>query len=353
MQGETRPPRSGTLEVDADPASVPTNAFGRKELPALTTVESSLRLRASPTRREATRLLRVLALALAAAGCGPDTVDRERREDTLTSGVLRIAAEPDVATLVRATAEAFEAGYPAATISVEARTSREAMADVFANRADLAVIGREIEEIERQAATEAGLEMEAFRWARDGVAVLTHPSNPVNQVSYDDLKLALSSPGVSWGEFGGADRPIVPVLPDPQSGLAQFVARALVEREDVVVPAVATAGDSALLAEVRRTPGALGFVSAARLGAGVKTLAVARTKGMPYVGLDAETVHDRDYPLTRSFQIVGRVPGVKLAGGFITFATSEPGQRLVRDQGFVPATVPVRFTRKLQAKASH
>ena len=37
-----------------------------------------------------------------------------------------------MATLVRATADAFEAGYPDASISVEARTSREAMAALFA-----------------------------------------------------------------------------------------------------------------------------------------------------------------------------------------------------------------------------
>ncbi len=319
----------------------------------MTTVKPSLRLRQSQSWRGPTRLLRVLLLAVAATGCESDAPHRERREDTLTSGVLRIAAEPDVATLVRATADAFEAGYPSASISVEARTSREAMADVFANRADLAVIGREIEAIERLAATEAGIEMEAFRWARDGVAVLTHPSNPVNQVSYDDLRLALSEPGVSWGEFGGADRPVVPVLPDPQSGLAQFVARALVEREDVVVPAVTAADDSVIQAEVRRQPGALGFASSARLGPGVKRLALSRTKGMPYVELDPETVHSRTWPLTRSFQIVSRVPGVALGGGFITYATSEQGQRLVRDRGYVPATVPVRFTRRLPAKASH
>jgi phosphate transport system substrate-binding protein len=286
-------------------------------------------------------------------GCAPDATNRERREDTLTSGVLRIAAEPDVATLVRATADAFEAGYPGSSISVEARTSREAMADVFANRADLAVIGREIEAIERQAATEAGLEMEAFRWARDGVAVIVHPSNPVNQVSNDDLRLALSEPGVPWSEFGGAGRPVVPVLPPAERGLAQFVARALVEREDVLVPAVTAPDDSAVALEVARRADALGFVSSARLRPGVKTLALSRTQGMPYVELDAQTVHERSWPLTRSFQIVSRVPGVKLGGGFLTFATSEPGQRLVHDHGFVPATVPVRFTRRLPAAASH
>jgi phosphate transport system substrate-binding protein len=292
-------------------------------------------------------------LALMATGCAPDAPYRERREDTLTSGVLRIAAEPDVATLVRATADAFEAGYPGSSISVEARTSREAMADVFANRADLAVIGREIESIERQAATEAGLEMEAFRWARDGVAVIVHPSNPVNQVSHDDLRLALSTPGLAWSEFGGVDRPIVPVLPPPDRGLAQYVARALVEREDVVVPALTAGDDSTLAGEVGRRPDALGFVSSARLAPGVKVLALSRAQGMPYVELDAESVYQRDWPLTRSFQIVSRVPGVKLGGGFLTYATSEQGQRLVRDHGFVPATVPVRFTRRLPAAASH
>jgi phosphate transport system substrate-binding protein len=319
----------------------------------LTTVSTSLRLPATLRWSGRSRLLRVALLALAASGCAPDAPHRERREDTLTSGVLRIAAEPDVATLVRATADAFEAGYPDASISVEARTSREAMADVFANRADLAVIGREIEEIERQAATEAGLEMEAFRWARDGVAVLAHPSNPVNQVSCDDLRLALSTPNVSWAEFGGPDRAVVPVLPAPETGVAQYVARLLVEREDVLVPAVSSGGDSAITVTVRRTPAALGFVSSARLTPGVKVLAVSRAQGMPYVELDKETVYLREYPLTRSFQIVSRIPGVKLGGGFVTFATSDPGQRLVRDHGFVPATVPVNFTRRLPAARAH
>ncbi len=313
---------------------------------------TSLRLPASRRPGGPVPLLGWGLLCLAMTGCAPDATNRERREDSLTSGVLRIAAEPDVATLVRATANGFVAGYPAASITVEARLSREAMADVFANRADLAVIGREIEQIERQAATEAGLEMEAFRWAHDGVAVIAHPSNPVNQVSYDDLAAFLSAPG-EWSEVGGADRRVVPVLPPPATGLAQFVARALVGREDVLAPAVTAADDSLAQLEVRRNVDALGFVSAARLGPGVKVLALARTKGMPYVALDAETVHGRDYPLARSFHLVRRLPGVQLAGGFITYATSEQGQRLVADAGFVPATVPVRFTRRLPTAASH
>src|SRR5207247_68010 len=83
---------------------------------------------------------------------------------------------PEVVPLVRATARAFQDSYPDASIRVVARGSREAMGDVFANRADLAVVGREIEQVERQTATEARIDMEAYRWAWDGVAAVVHPS---------------------------------------------------------------------------------------------------------------------------------------------------------------------------------
>ena len=298
-------------------------------------------------------LLGAVLLAGLAAGCSPDATHRERQEDTLTSGVLTIAAEPDVTPVLVASAQAFERSYPEASIRVVALGSRAAMADVFANRADLAVIGREIEQVERQAATEARIDMEAYRWARDGVAVIVHPANPVNQLSFDDLREILTGESTSWGEFGGPDRRVVPVIEAPTQSLTQYVARQILEREDIVTAAVLAEDDSAVIAHVARTPDALGFVSQSSLQPGVKVLAVSRAKGLPYVDLDAETVYHRDYPLTRSYNLVTRVPGVKLGQGFITFALSEPGQRLVRDGNRVPASVPVRFTRRLPTASSH
>ena len=89
------------------------------------------------------------------------------------------------------------------------------------------------------------------------------------------------------------------------------------------------------------------------VGDGVRVLLLSRTTGMPYVPLDAETVYRQEYPLARTFHVVTRVPGVQLGGGFITYATSDVGQMLVKNAGFVPATVPVRFTRRLPAAATH
>lgn len=325
----------------------------RKDRPPLTTMNAWLTLRPFGFERIVPGLLGAVLLGGLWAGCAPDRSNREGREDSLTSGVLTIAAEPEVAPLIGAIARAFETSYPDASIRVLARSSRDAMADVFANRADLAVIGREIEPVERQTATEARIDMEAYRWARDGVAVITHPSNPVNQLSFDDLREILTRGDVSWGEFGGPDRRVVPVIEAPSSSLTQYVASQLVGREDIVTAAVMAPNDSAVVAQVARVPFALGFVSQSKLRPGVKVLAVSRGQGLPYVELDAESVYRRDYPLTRSYNLVTRIPGIKLGGGFLTFALSGPGQRFVRDAHLVPVGVPVRFTRRLPTAASH
>jgi phosphate transport system substrate-binding protein len=286
-------------------------------------------------------------------GCASREPSREQAGETQTSGVITVASEPAVLGLVRATAQAFQGAYPAASIRVVARDSHDAMNDVFGNRADLAIVGREIEPIERQTATEAGIDMEAYRWAWDGVAVIVHPRNPVNQVSLDDLRRILTGTSSGWGELGGSDRPVVPVLESPRRSLTQFTARAIVEAGDSLTAALLVDDDSSVVAAVARMPDALGFVSQSSLRPGVKVLSVSRATGMPYVAPDAETVYHRDYPLTRSYNLVTRTPGRPLSQGFLTYALSEAGQRVVRDAHLVPASVPVRFTHRLPTVSSH
>jgi len=287
-------------------------------------------------------------------GCAPRVANRDRGADeSQTSGSIVVAAEPEVVPLLKATARAFQSSYPDASIRVVARSSHEAMGDVFANRADLAVVGREIEQVERQTATEARIEMEAYRWAWDGVAVIVHPTNPVNQLSLDDLRGVLTGKITRWGDLGGRDRQIVPVLEAPTQSLTQYVARALVQPDDTLAAAVLAPDDSTVESAVARMPDALGFVSQSDVRPGVKVVSLSRATGMPYFALDAETVYHRDYPLTRSYNLVTRTPGRPLSQGFLTFALSEAGQRLVRDSKRVPASVPVRFTHRLPTVASH
>ena len=284
------------------------------------------------------------------AGCG--SVE-EAPKETLTSGQISVVVEPIVAATIRASAEEFEQLYPEATIEVREGTVREGIGALYLAEAQMAVVGRELDDEERDAALSAGLEVEAHRWALDGVAVVTHPNNPVEQVAFDDLKEIYTGSAVTWDAYGGTGRRVVPVVQDEESGIQQFFRDWVLAGGDVTAPAQVADGDSAVVAYVAGNPDAVGFVSLPFADRGVKALRVSRLKGLPYVGLDARTVYEKRYPLTRYYNLVLRRTGSRLARGFATYLCGSDGQRWVKDRGLVPATVPVNFTVRTPTLPAH
>jgi phosphate transport system substrate-binding protein len=59
----------------------------------------------------------------------------------------------------------------------------------------------------------------------------------------------------------------------------------------------------------------------------------------PYQG----SIYDKSYPFVREVYLVSRETFAGLGSGFIQWATSEPGQRIVLKSGLVPATMPIRL----------
>ncbi len=291
---------------------------------------------AAPLRRA------VLAVALwgVAGGCGGERTAR----DEFTAGRITVVAEPEVRDLIAASARDFERLYPDAAIEVREGTSQEAVGALFGARAEAAVVGREALEEERRAAEEANLGVEALRWARDAVAIVVHPDNPVEQIAFDDLREVYTGNVTSWSALGGDETRIVPVVQDPERSITQFFADRILAGAPIGTPARLVEGDEAAAASVAADRNAIAFVTLPFAARGVRALRVSRLKGLPYVELDARNVYEDRYPLTRSYNVFLRRPGARLANGFTTFLCSVDGQRRVRDAGLVPATVPVRFT---------
>ena len=85
----------------------------------------------------------------------------------------------------------------------------------------------------------------------------------------------------------------------------------------------------------------------------MRALRVAAVEGTPYVDPDMESVHDGSYPLSRFISMYIRTRGPRLAGGFVTFVCSQPGQQLVLDSGRLPTAVPLRFVRRSPLLSTH
>jgi phosphate transport system substrate-binding protein len=274
-------------------------------------------------------------------------------EDSVTSGRITVVCAPEAAAVIRRERDAFVALYPDAAIRVAVGSSTAAVDSLFGARADVAVLTRELAPEERAAARRGGLELEGLRFARDGVVVVVHPDNPVENLALDDLRAIYRGTVRSWGELGGPEAAVVPVMQPAGSDMAVYFAEEVMDGMPMEARARYAVSDSAVVAAVAGDPRAIGFASMAWEGRGARTLRLAPLKGLPYVRPDAETVYRGEYPLTRFFSLYVRTGGPPLANGFLTFVTSGDGQRLVHEAGLVPTTVPVRFARRSPMIGSH
>jgi phosphate transport system substrate-binding protein len=291
-------------------------------------------------------------MGVLAWGCSPRS-DSMPPEDSFTAGRITIVSVPDSRALMERQAEAFTRFYPEGVIDVRAGHSRDAISAVFAASADLAVVARELEAEEQRAAVEAGLDLQGYRFARDALVLVAHPDNPVENLSRQDIAGIYRGDMTNWNAVGGPDAPIVSIVQPPASDLSLYLRETLLEGEGPSVRAITEEGDSAVVARVVRTPGAIGYVSLAGLDLGAKALRVAALTGLSYWRPDPEAVYKGDYPLTRFHNLFVRAGGARLAHGFVTFVTSGDGQRLVHEAGLVPTTVPVRFVRRSPMIGTH
>jgi phosphate transport system substrate-binding protein len=303
------------------------------------------------TARSAAALLLSACALLDLPGCAKTT--SQQVEDTETSGRIQVVSVPESATLVAREIAAFRAAYPAAAIELRTGGSRDAVTALLGQQAALAVLTRDLEPEERSVMVKGGMELEAYRFARDAICVVVHPSNPLEQLSADDLKRVYAGEVTSWRELGGPALPISPVVGPPESdAMVSFVQRVM-GGDAVTAPSFRAGADSLVVRRVASVPGAIGFVSLAWADRGAKALRISALRGMPYWKADPEKVYKGDYPLTRYCNLYVRSGGPRLANGLVTFISSLEGQKIVHEAGLVPTSVPVRFARRSPLLGTH
>ncbi len=298
-------------------------------------------------------LLLVLALGVL-PGCGAKPPAGTRKvEDSQTSGSIQVVVVPELRAMLEREVEAFTKMYPDARFSVREGSSREAVSDLLSQRADLAVVARELEPEERTVPVEGGMEIEGYRFARDGICIVVHPSNPLSAISVEDLHRIYSDQLHDWSELHVRGGAIEPVVQAPSGDLMMAFCQRVLGGASPTAPAFRASSDSAVIERVRRSPGAIGMVSMASSEQGVRRLRVSALRGLPDWNADAEKVYKGEYPLVRNYNMYLRTKGPMLSGGFITFVSTRDGQKLVYEAGAVPTTIPVRFARRSPMLGSH
>ncbi len=269
------------------------------------------------------RLVLVAGMALGAAG----TATAEDKQ-------LQIEGSTTVGPIADAFAEAFRRNHPDVQITVKKTGSGDGVAALIEGRCDVANASRFMKQKEFVKAVNAGVMPVAHVVAMDGVSVAVHPSNPVSELSLEQIRSIYKGEITNWKDLGGPDTEIVVISRDSSSGTYETFHNLAMNKEDMGEKVEAVSSNPAMHARVSKTPAAIGYLGLGFLDKDVKPVKVEGV--MP----TSRTVASGKYPISRPlFMFTNGYPRLgSLAHEFVTFHLTERGQEIVEAKGFVPVT---------------
>ena len=282
-----------------------------------------------------------LLLILLLGACTTPTTDA-----TAPSGQVSIQniGSDTMVNLALAWAEAYEATHPQVSLSVTGGGSGTGLAALINNTVDIANASRAMKTEEKDKATANGLSPVEFVVARDAIAIIVHPDNPVNHLTLPQLSAMYSGQLTNWQEVGGEDRPIVLLSRETNSGTHVYFLENVLRlgKPDKTIffsPATLLLPSSeGISAEVRQNPNAIGYDGLGYVTQDMKVLAVAKQDGGAYVLPTIATVNDKSYPIARDLYMYTSKEPTGAIKDYLDWIFTPEAQKIVADLGFVPVS---------------
>lgn len=250
-----------------------------------------------------------------------------------------------IVNLALAWAEAYQARHPEVRISVTGGGSGTGIAALLNGTVDIANASRQISAEERQAAEARGIRPIEFVIARDAIAVIVHPENPVSRLTLQQVSDIYSGKIRNWKEVGGDNRPIVRLSRETNSGTHVYFLEHVIRLGDkknktlFAMDTLLLPSSEGIIAEVRDNPNAIGYdgLGYVPTDGTVKVLAIARDENSPYVLPTIETVNDKSYPIARDLYMYTAGEPEGATKEYLTWImSSAEAQEIVGTLGFVP-----------------
>jgi phosphate transport system substrate-binding protein len=249
--------------------------------------------------------------------------------------------------LALAWAERYQQEHPEVRISVTGGGSGTGLAALLSGTVDIANASRKIKPEEIKAAEENGIEPQEYIIARDAIAVIVHPDNPVNQLNLEQISKIYRGEINNWQELGGDNRPIVRLSRETNSGTHVYFLESVIrlgEKENKEIFSADTLllpSSEGIIAEVSENPNAIGYDGLGYVTSTVKVLALSMDPAGPYVMPSVETVNNGSYPVSRDLYMYTGKNLPVATQAYLDWIMGTEAQEIVSELGFVPIIHPI------------
>jgi phosphate transport system substrate-binding protein len=277
----------------------------------------------------------------------------QRERGSTTRGSVTIECDESVLPAMELQRDDFQRTYTDAHVDLRVAEAREAVADFFNDSVRVIVIGRELNKEERDALAVAKVDIQEFKVALGGVAVIVNKSNPLDQLRVGQLDSIFTGMLTQWP---GTRNTIQLAVGNVNSSTDEVFRKLVLKGKPFGAEATPFSSSKRLVEFVRDARNAVGIVGLGWLRGGmgqqVGVVAVGDPNSRPdstrpmgefYKPYQAY-IYKGYYPISRPVYMYSReLSNLTVGYGFIAYVSSAQGQQIFLSNGLVPVTMPVRI----------
>jgi phosphate binding protein len=255
---------------------------------------------------------------------------------TAAAGEITMKGSDTMVILGQRWAEEYMRAHPKETIQVTGGGSGTGISALINGTTEICQASRPMSAAEKEKLRDryatVGVEITV---ARDGLSVYVNASNPLGEITMEQLKLIFTGKVTNWKELGGSDAKIVVYSRENSSGTYVFFKEHVLKNADYTVRAQSMPGTAAVVNAVSKEKFGIGYGGAA-YAKGIKLLKVKADSNSAAIAPDESHVKDGSYPLSRPLFFYLRNKPTGDVGAFVDWVLSAGGQAIVTKVGYYP-----------------
>ena len=282
---------------------------------------------------------------------------KEAPKDGPAQGEIAIAVDESFQPLVQAEKTAFENNYHFAKLNIRYTPENEAVADLLNEKVRSIVVSRELTTKEKEIFTREKISYRSFRFAADGVALLTNQANQDTLITLPALKGLLDGSFSDWNSIGAKKMKgdVVLVVDKANSSNIKFLIDRLGIPATKSLRVFAAGSNPKVIEYVKQHPNAIGIIGSNWISDGdnptslgfirsVHVMSVAEKDGLDkskYLQPFGYNLALKTYPLRREIKMILKESHLGLGTGFVNYVCGEMGQLIVLKSGLIQLTRPI------------
>lgn len=301
-------------------------------------------------------LLLYLGIFLISISC--NTGSKKAVTETPTSGKIKISVDESFKPVIDAEVYTFVSLYQRAHLTPQFKPEYDVVNDFMNDSVKVIVTSRKLSDNQIQYLRDNLIIARTITFAYDALALITNKANNDSLIKYASVRDIFKGNVTSWKEVNPESKldKINVIFDSNKSGNIRYFRELFGISDTLGSNFYAVSGNAEVIDYVSRNPEALGIISVNWISDKDDSLSMSFVRKVNVLAVSQQFVndgsfyrpqqgfiYDKSYPFVRDIYLISRETFSGLGSGFIQWATSEQGQRIVLKSGLVPATMPIRL----------